>query len=66
MQPEISKQLKELKVQTLEAQRPDVISAGNIGCMIQIGLGTEVPIVHTVELLDWATGGPKPAAMKKG
>ncbi len=65
MQPEISKQLKELKVQTLEAQRPDVISAGNIGCMIQIGLGTEVPIVHTVELLDWATGGPKPAAMKK-
>jgi len=66
MQPEISRQLKELKVQTLEAQRPDVISAGNIGCMIQIGLGTEVPIVHTVELLDWATGGPKPAAMKKG
>ena len=65
MQPKISRQLKELKVQTLEAQRPDVISAGNIGCMIQIGLGTEVPIVHTVELLDWATGGPKPAAMKK-
>ena len=65
MQPKISRQLKELKVQTLEAQRPDVISAGNIGCMIQIGLGTGVPIVHTVELLDWATGGPKPAAMKK-
>ncbi len=63
MQPEISGQLKERKVKTLEAEMPDVISAGNIGCMMQIGSGTEVPIVHTVELLDWATGGPKPAAM---
>ena len=60
MQPEISEQLKTRKVQTLEAKAPDVISAGNIGCMIQIGGGTEVPVVHTVELLDWATGGPKP------
>jgi glycolate oxidase iron-sulfur subunit len=63
MQPEISGQLKERKVKTLEAKMPDVISAGNIGCMMQIGAGTEVPIVHTVELLDWATGGPKPAGM---
>ncbi|WP_212525174.1 glycolate oxidase subunit GlcF [Actibacterium sp. MT2.3-13A] len=63
MQPEISKQLKERKVRTLEAKAPDVIAAGNIGCMMQIGSGTEVPIVHTVELLDWATGGPKPRAM---
>ena len=60
MQPEISKQLKDRKVQTLEAKTPDVISAGNIGCMMQIGGGTDVPVVHTVELLDWATGGPKP------
>lgn len=60
MQPEISQQLKDRKVQTLEAKAPDVISAGNIGCMMQIGGGTEVPVVHTVELLDWATGGPKP------
>ena len=65
MQPEISGQLKERKVQTLEAKAPDVISAGNIGCMMQIGSATEVPIVHTVELLDWATGGPKPAAMER-
>lgn len=65
MQPEISGQLKERKVQMLEAKQPDVISAGNIGCMMQIGSGTEVPIVHTVELLDWATGGPKPAAMER-
>jgi glycolate oxidase iron-sulfur subunit len=60
MQPQISKQLKERKVRTLEAKAPDVIAAGNIGCMIQIGGGTELPVVHTVELLDWATGGPKP------
>jgi glycolate oxidase iron-sulfur subunit len=64
MQPEISKQLKARKVKTLEAKQPDIIAAGNIGCMMQIGSGTEVPIVHTVELLDWATGGPKPSALK--
>ncbi|MBF9057975.1 glycolate oxidase subunit GlcF [Rhodobacterales bacterium HKCCSP123] len=63
MQPEISKQLKARKVETLEMTRPDIIAAGNIGCMMQIGSGTELPIVHTVELLDWATGGPRPAAL---
>ena len=63
MQPEISKQLKARKVKTLEAKQPDIIAAGNIGCMMQIGSGTAVPIVHTVELLDWATGGPKPTAL---
>jgi glycolate oxidase iron-sulfur subunit len=63
MQPEISKQLKTRKIQTLEARNPDVIAAGNIGCMMQIGSGTQVPIVHTVELLDWATGGPQPPAL---
>ncbi len=63
MQPEISKQLKDRKVQTLEALTPDIIAAGNIGCMMQIGGGTDVPIVHTVELLDWATGGPQPPAL---
>jgi glycolate oxidase iron-sulfur subunit len=63
MQPEISKQLKARKVRTLEAKHPDIIAAGNIGCMMQIGSGTDVPIVHTVELLDWATGGPKPKAL---
>ncbi len=63
LQPAISAQLKARKVQTLEAKSPDVIAAGNIGCMMQIGSGTGVPVVHTVELLDWATGGPKPAAL---
>jgi glycolate oxidase iron-sulfur subunit len=63
MQPEISAELKTRKVETLEMTKPDVIAAGNIGCMMQIGSGTEVPIVHTVELLDWATGGPRPPAL---
>ncbi len=63
LQPEISKELKSRKVTTIEETIPDVISAGNIGCMMQIGSGTDVPIVHTVELLDWALGGPKPPAI---
>lgn len=63
LQPEISQELKARKVQSLEAKSPDVIAAGNIGCMVQIGSGTGLPVVHTVELLDWATGGPKPRAL---
>lgn len=63
MQPEISGQLKARKVKTLEVLEPEVIAAGNIGCMMQIGSGTGVPVVHSVELLDWATGGPKPPAL---
>jgi glycolate oxidase iron-sulfur subunit len=63
LQPEISQELRARKVATLEERRPDVIAAGNIGCMVQIGAGTSVPVVHTVELLDWATGGPRPAAL---
>lgn len=64
LQPEISGQLKERKVEALEQIKPDVIAAGNIGCMVQIGSGTPVPVVHTVELLDWVTGGPVPGALK--
>ncbi|MGB5871498.1 MAG: glycolate oxidase subunit GlcF [Albidovulum sp.] len=63
LQPEISAELKRRKVSTLEATQPDVIAAGNIGCMMQIGGATGTPVVHTVELLDWATGGPRPAAL---
>jgi glycolate oxidase iron-sulfur subunit len=63
MQPEISGKLKDRKVRSLEAKKPDIIAAGNIGCMMQIGSGTDIPVVHTVELLDWATGGPKPRAL---
>jgi glycolate oxidase iron-sulfur subunit len=63
MQPKIAGELRRRKVATLEAKAPDAIAAGNIGCMVQIGGGTDLPIVHTVELLDWATGGPKPRAL---
>jgi glycolate oxidase iron-sulfur subunit len=63
LQPTISAQLRDRKVTTLMAKRPDVIAAGNIGCMMQIGSAVGVPVVHTVELLDWATGGPRPAAL---
>lgn len=63
LQPDISAQLQTRKIATLEARNPDVIAAGNIGCMVQIGQGTKVPVVHTVELLDWATGGPRPRAL---
>ena len=65
MQPEISGQLRDRKVATLAAMRPDVIAAGNIGCMLQIGGAMDVPVVHTVELLDWATGGPVPPAVQR-
>lgn len=63
LQPEIAEQLKARKVKNLEAVSPDVIAAGNIGCMVQISGGTDIPVVHTVELLDWATGGPMPEAL---
>jgi glycolate oxidase iron-sulfur subunit len=63
LQPELSGQLRERKVANLEATGADLIAAGNIGCMVHIAEGTKVPVVHTVELLDWATGGPKPRRM---
>ena len=63
MQPEISEKLKARKVKNLEATKPDVIAAGNIGCMTQIGSGTAIPIVHTIELLDWAYGGERPVKL---
>ena len=64
LQPEVSLQLKERKVKALQEGRPDAIAAGNIGCMVQIGSGTKLPVVHTVELLDWVTGGPVPRALE--
>lgn len=60
LQPQISRQLQERKVTNLSVCEPDVIATGNIGCLMQIGKASSVPVVHTVELLDWATGGPKP------
>jgi len=63
LQPELAGALRARKVANIERVRPDVIATGNIGCMTQIARGTSIPIVHTVELLDWATGGPAPAAL---
>jgi glycolate oxidase iron-sulfur subunit len=63
LQPEIAGQLRDRKVANIESVRPQVIASGNIGCMTQIAGGTRIPVVHSVELLDWATGGPLPAAL---
>ena len=60
LQPEIANELKSRKLATINDTKPDVIVAGNIGCMTQIGSGANVPVFHTVQLLDWAYGGPKP------
>jgi glycolate oxidase iron-sulfur subunit len=60
LQPEIAEKLKARKVANIESLAPQAIATGNIGCITQIGSGTGIPILHTVELLDWAYGGPKP------
>jgi len=60
LQPDIANKLRDRKVANIAMVKPDMIAAGNIGCMVQIAGGTSVPVVHTVELLDWATGGPRP------
>ncbi len=64
LQPDFARRLRERKVGTIERLRPDVIAAGNIGCITQIAAGTKLPAVHTVELIDWATGGACPPALR--
>ncbi len=64
LQPELSRRLRDRKVANIESVKPDVIAAGNFGCIGNIAAGTGIPIAHTVELLDWATGGPRPAAFR--
>jgi glycolate oxidase iron-sulfur subunit len=63
LQPEMSAQLRDRKARNIESVAPTIIATGNIGCMMQIAQATDIPIVHTVELLDWATGGPRPARL---
>jgi glycolate oxidase iron-sulfur subunit len=63
LQPQLARRLRDRKVAALEAVRPDVVATGNIGCMAQIAAGTDIPVLHTVELLDWAWGGPRPAVL---
>jgi glycolate oxidase iron-sulfur subunit len=61
LQPEIAAQLRERKLANIARSGATVVATGNIGCITQLGSAGNLPIVHTVELLDWATGGPKPA-----
>ncbi len=63
LQPEISGRLRDRKVGHIEDTGADVVAAGNLGCLVQIAAATELPVVHTVELLDWAHGGPPPAGL---
>jgi glycolate oxidase iron-sulfur subunit len=63
LQPDLARRLRERKVGNIERVVPDVIAAGNVGCIAQIAAGTAIPVLHPVELVDWACGGPRPAAL---
>ena len=60
LQPEISGRLRDRKVENIKATGARLVAAGNIGCITQIAGGSDIAVVHTVELIDWAYGGPKP------
>jgi len=63
LQDEMAAELLKRKVSNIDKVKPDFISTGNIGCMTQISSGTKIPIVHTIEILNWYTGGEKPTAI---
>jgi glycolate oxidase iron-sulfur subunit len=65
LQPELATQLRDRKAANIEALGADMVAAGNLGCMVQISSGTDLPVVHTAELLDWATGGPEPKPLRR-
>ena len=65
LQPELASRLRDRKLANIAALKPDIIATGNVGCMAQLKTATAIPIVHTVELLDWATGGPRPAEIRQ-
>jgi glycolate oxidase iron-sulfur subunit len=62
LQPDLATSLRDRKIANIASVKPDMIAAGNIGCMMQIASAASVPVVHTIELLDWATGGPRPGS----
>ena len=64
-QPELSTRLRERKVENIRATGADVVAAGNVGCMVQIAAGLDKPVLHPVELLDWASGGPRPKVLSQ-
>jgi glycolate oxidase iron-sulfur subunit len=65
LQPDIAARLRQRKIDNIARVTPDLVATGNIGCITQIASASSIPIVHTVELIDWATGGPKPATLTK-
>jgi glycolate oxidase iron-sulfur subunit len=66
LQPALATRLLQRKLGNIESLHPELVATGNIGCMTQLAAGTKIPIVHTVELLDWATGGPPPDGLPVG
>jgi glycolate oxidase iron-sulfur subunit len=66
LQPELSDALLARKLANIDTTRAEVIALGNIGCLTQLARGARAPVLHTVELLDWATGGPRPAELGVG
>ena len=64
MQEEMASELLKRKCENIKKIKPDIVATGNIGCITQISNGIEVPIVHTIELIDWFTGGKKPIVIK--
>ncbi|WP_292498433.1 heterodisulfide reductase-related iron-sulfur binding cluster, partial [Mesorhizobium sp.] len=60
LQPDISAKLRDRKVKNIEATGAEIVATGNIGCITQIASAAKLPVVHTIKLLDWAYGGPKP------
>ena len=65
LQNDIAKNLLKNKIFNIEKIKPQIISTGNIGCIAQISNKTKIPILHTVEIIDWYTGGPKPKVLSK-
>ena len=65
LQNDIAKKLLENKIDNIKKINPQFISTGNVGCITQIASGTTIPILHTVEIIDWYTGGPKPDVLLK-
>jgi glycolate oxidase iron-sulfur subunit len=64
LQPALAGRLRDRKVAHIEGLAPDAIATGNIGCLTQLAGATKIPMMHSVELLDWASGGPLPSALK--
>jgi glycolate oxidase iron-sulfur subunit len=65
LQPGIAAQLRDRKAANIKSMRPDIVAAGNIGCITQLQAALDIPVVHTVELLDWAHGGPVPTGLEQ-